>query len=104
MCVLGGTEMDMMFSVSIEGVADAPADHLEAMLDAAMEKLLAAGAADPAIGATGAAGTIEVTITVEASSVDRALTAALGIVRDALGPDTADWRAARATRVEPSSA
>ncbi len=87
-----------------------PAQWLKAFLDQVMESLVGLGAEDPAIGATGSAGHVEVTLSVLARTPEEAV--ALGghlfrkAIMDAGGSIGAveapeiDWTETRASRAE----
>lgn len=71
-----------------------PADEFESHLSAVMEQLLAVDADDATIGATLAVGEVEVSISVEADSVEDATRLGIGTIRAAVhatGAITAGW-------------
>jgi hypothetical protein len=59
-------------------------DHLEAQLDRVMEELVRLGVEDPAIGGTLTTGEVEISITVDAESLDEAVPKAISTLRTAI--------------------
>jgi hypothetical protein len=59
-------------------------DHLEAQLDRVMEKLIRLGVEDPAIAGTSSAGEIEISITIDAESLEDAAPKAMTTLRAAI--------------------
>ena len=73
-------------------------DHLEAQLDRVMEELVRLGVEDPAIGGTLTTGEVEISITVDAESLDEAVPKAISTSgwpgfgrRRPTGPLRVDW-------------
>lgn len=83
-------------TVTYEGrvVTDIPPDTIEACLDDVMEELLRLGALDPAVGATLATREVEVSVVVEAPSLDEAVKVGSATIRSAIhcaGGHTPGW-------------
>lgn len=77
-----------MYTIAFEGMIVAgdggvPAD-LENHLDRVMEELLAHGATDAAIAATGSVGAVEISLSVEASTLEEAVVSGSATVRAAV--------------------
>lgn len=67
---------------------------LEAQLDGIMEELCGLGITDPWIGATMSTGEVDVSLQVEAASMDEAFVQAMATIRSAIhaaGGGTPDW-------------
>lgn len=86
----------MRVTVTFEGiiVSDSSDDDLEAHLDAVMEELLRLAAADPAVAAQLSTRDVEVSVLVEAATLDEATAAGSTTIRSAIhgaGGGTAGW-------------
>jgi hypothetical protein len=87
---------EVRVTVTFEGyITGGPADTLAEHLDAVMEELVDLGAADPAVGARLDANEVEVSVSVEADTLDEAQTTGNSMIRSAIhaaGGSTPDWR------------
>ncbi len=91
----------MAFVAQLQG---SPED-VEAMLDAAMERMLEAGVEDPAIGAALASGAISIEFVVEGADVEEIQRAGLSVLRHALQQSgNSEILGTRTDRLEPALA
>jgi hypothetical protein len=84
----------MRFNITVRVGFSGNLDGLEQMLDRVMEELIKLQVTDPSIGGTLPDGDIEVSLAVEAETLEKALLSAFGTIRTAIHAaegKTAGW-------------
>jgi hypothetical protein len=84
----------MLFNVAVQVRFIGDLSELEKLLDVVMEELVKLDVADPSIGGTLSDGDIELTLAVEAETLEKATASAFGTIRTAIhaaGGGTPGW-------------